>query len=125
MASARFHLSKLGIKTRDSILLLSLRVEKYFCCTGKNALENSRFITSIYTVGYIAYRDRSVIPSTDYSEAKRRNLRNIILLPKCGLCPPVPNTSLETEFGVKEKRNSFIALPGQEHGHCRLMPSRL
>ena len=34
------------------------------------------------------------------------------------------NRNVETEFGVKEKKIAFIALPGEE-GHSRLMPSRL
>ena len=34
------------------------------------------------------------------------------MLPKLGLCLPVPNRNVETEFGVKKTKNSFIALPG-------------
>ena len=35
------------------------------------------------------------------------------MLPKFSLCLLVPNRNAETEFGVKEKKNSFIALPGK------------
>ena len=38
---------------------------------------------------------------------------NAKLLPKLGLCPPVPNRNMETQFGVKEKKIAFIALPGK------------
>ena len=43
------------------------------------------------------------------------------LLLKLGFCPPVLNRNSETEFGVKEKKRAFIALPG-EGGHSRLRP---
>ena len=36
-----------------------------------------------------------------------------LLLLKFGLCLLVLNWNAETEFGVKEKKNSFIALPGK------------
>ena len=40
----------------------------------------------------------------------------VLLWPCCrklGLCPRVLNRNPETEFGVKEEKNSFIALPGK------------
>ena len=43
------------------------------------------------------------------------------LLLKLGPCPVVMNRNAETEFWVKEKKISFIALPGKEC-HSRLMP---
>ena len=35
------------------------------------------------------------------------------VLPEFGLCSLVPNRNVETEFWVKEKKNSFISLPGK------------
>ena len=43
-----------------------------------------------------------------------------IVLPKLGLCPPMPNKNLEPEFWVKQKKIAFIVLPGKG-GHGRLM----
>ena len=43
------------------------------------------------------------------------------LLPKLGLCSPVPNRNKETEFWVKKRRAAFIALPGKG-GPSGLMP---
>ena len=48
------------------------------------------------------------------------SLIRVEVLPKVGLCPLVLNRNVVTEFGVKEEKNSFIALPGKE-GHSRLM----
>ena len=47
-----------------------------------------------------------------------------VLLLKLSLCPLVPNTIEETEFGAKGKGAPFTTLPG-EGGHRRLMPWRL
>ena len=43
---------------------------------------------------------------------------------KLSLSPQVPSRNLETEFGEKEKKIAFIALPGKG-SHSRLMPKRL
>ena len=41
-------------------------------------------------------------------------------MPKLSLGPPVSNGNMETGFGVKEKKITFIALP-DKGGHSRLM----
>ena len=38
----------------------------------------------------------------------------MLFLPEFSLSPLVPNWNAETEFGVKEEKKSFIALPGKE-----------
>ena len=46
----------------------------------------------------------------------------IFLLPKLGLCPPVPNRNAETEFlGEANAEAEVFVFPGKG-GHSRLMP---
>lgn len=46
------------------------------------------------------------------------------MLPELSFYSPAPNRNSETEFGAKEEKNSFIAMPGKG-GHVELMLSKL
>ena len=61
-------------------------------------------------------KDVGLIPGLERSPGTGRGN----LLPKLGLCSPVPNRNKETEFWVKKKRVAFIALPakGAQVGSC-------
>ena len=89
---------------------------------------NKSLIQCVFQVLYILqfpdFWGFPLVSSNKISLSKAYNFIYISIAKTQPLGPLVLNRNVETEFGVKEKKIAFIALPGKEC-HGRLMPQRL